>query len=332
MKHSTYIFRDLLAVCLCIAGIAVSSPAHATPERDSVAAEALFKSALALVEQGDMRGACAKFQASQDLDPAVSTMVKLAKCRELEGKLVEAWYLLEQALKVNRDKTDQTDKRRIELEKFTTAQLAGLEPRVPRLRITIKGAPLGLTVKRDGKEQPTATLGEALPVDPGAHEAIALATGHSPERRVVTLTEGQTADIVIEFVREPVVSVRGGDAPLLDANAPADAEPARASSGRRTAGFVVGGVGIVGLAAGGVLGIVTTVKAGGAADDVSGNAARDAARSTQTAALLVAGVGVAGLGVGLVLVATAPKTRSGQAPPRLAVGFGPNGLLWSGIW
>lgn len=332
MKHSTYIFRDLLAMCLCSAGIAVSSPTHAAPERDSVAAEALFKSALDLVEQGDMRGACVKFQASQDLDPALSTMVKLAKCRELEGKLVEAWSLLEQALKANRDKADQTEKRRVELEKFTSAQLAGLEPRVPRLRITIKGAPLGLTVKRDGKEQPAATLGEALPVDPGSHEAIALATGYSPERRVVTLTEGQTADVVIEFVREPAVSRRGGDAPVHDANTPANAEPARANSGRRTAGFVVGGVGIAGLAAGGVLGIVKMVKAGGAADDASGNAARDATRPTQTAALLIARVGVAGLGAGLVLVATAPKRRSGQAPPRLAVGFGPDGLLWSGIW
>src|SRR5690242_20156658 len=87
-----------VAVNAAIAMLAASPRAAAG---DPVAAEALFQAAVELLERNDASGACAKFAASQELDPAVSTLVQLAKCREREGKLAEAWYLLQQALKLN---------------------------------------------------------------------------------------------------------------------------------------------------------------------------------------------------------------------------------------
>lgn len=328
MKGSITLSRVMISMWLSIAGTTVSpTEVHADTVRDPAAAEALFKSGMDLLAQGDERGACAKFQASQDLDPAVSTMVKLAACREHEGKLAQAWYLLQQALKLNSDTAGETDKRRQELDAFTKSQLASLEPRVPHLRISVKSAPTGVKVKRDGKELPPATFGEALPVNPGAHETFAEASGFSADRHTVTVGEGQTVDIVIELAPHPTAAAAPSTPRAPDAAPALPPESSHAPGGQRTAGFVVGGIGIGALALGGVLGIVTLVDEGRAAPGAGGNSARDVARATQTAGLVFAGVGAAAIGGSIVLLVTQPKKV-----PGLALHAGLNGVSLTGVW
>src|SRR5262245_1391277 len=87
----------------------------AQPVRDPVKAEALFKSAKALLDAGDWGAACTKLQASMDLDPSVSTLLKIARCHEHEGKLAAAWNDVSEALKLNQTAA-QTEKRRRELD------------------------------------------------------------------------------------------------------------------------------------------------------------------------------------------------------------------------
>jgi hypothetical protein len=289
-------------------------------------------SARELVDKGDWAAGCAKFQASLELDPAPSTLLNLSRCRERDGKLVEAWYMLQQALKLNRENRGQTDRRREELEGVTLERLAGIERRVPRLRISLTEAPAGVRVRRDGAIQPASTFGEPLPLDPGIHEIVVDAPGFVEERRSVAIVEGQALDVTITLTRLTHPIVRSA------APRPNDARSAPPSGGapstsRRTIGFVVGGVGVAGLAAGGVLGALTLAKAGGAASDASGNADRDAARATQTAAFVSAGVGVVALGAGVALVLTAPaKPRSSGRTSRVVVGAGPGAVSLSGAW
>ena len=75
-----------LGVCLCLAAAVAPRTSHAAHEGDPVAAEALFKTALGLLERGDWTGACSKLQASQDLDPAVSTLIKLSNALGVEAQ------------------------------------------------------------------------------------------------------------------------------------------------------------------------------------------------------------------------------------------------------
>lgn len=302
----------LVSIASCSLLFAATSDAQ--PTRDPVGAEALFNSAMALLDKGDWPAACAKLQASQELDPAVSTLVKLAQCKEHEGKLAEAWYLLQEAYKLNRAKEDQQAKRRQELEAYTSKLLAEIEPRVPKLRVVISNAPDGMKVSRDGAEIPLSTLGQSLPANPGAHSILVEARGFVTARRSFTLAEGQALDVSIDLQREtarpvPAPAYTTVDTPIAEASHGAS---------RRTIGFVLGGVGVAGLLTAGVLGGVTLAKVGAAAPDESGNDARAAARSTQTAAFIASGVGVAALGTGIIVIVSAPKSST-----PVAFRFGP---------
>ncbi|KYF72068.1 PEGA domain-containing protein [Sorangium cellulosum] len=193
------------------------------PARDPVAAEALFKAARALVDKGDHAAGCPKFEASLALNPSASTMINIARCHEHEGKLATAWHDYHRALVLNRETAGE--QRRRGLEELAQKGIAALEPRLPKLRIVLEGAPPGVEVQRDGTPLPAAALGEPLPIDPGPHEIRASAPGHQAETRSVTLKEGETA--TVELTLRPAAAAPSASAPVAAA-----ADTNEASSGR----------------------------------------------------------------------------------------------------
>src|SRR5688500_5414952 len=82
-------------VCMTIARVVlamtvlmlVARPALA----QSVEAEALFREGKALLQQGKLAEACAKFDASDRLEPSVGTELNAADCHEKNGKVATAW-------------------------------------------------------------------------------------------------------------------------------------------------------------------------------------------------------------------------------------------------
>jgi len=141
--------RSLFGSTLLTSATFLGSAYAQTPVHDPIGAEALFRQGLAALKSGDWTVACSKFQASVDLEPAVSTWVKVAKCHEHEGKLASAWYDYQRATKLNHE-LDQTERRREELGDFIRKAVATLEPRIPKLSVTVEPRPEGLQIYRDG--------------------------------------------------------------------------------------------------------------------------------------------------------------------------------------
>ncbi|WP_437673561.1 PEGA domain-containing protein [Sorangium sp. So ce131] len=199
-----FLIRFTCAAALGLVGSAAHAqqPAGAQPARDPVAAEALFKAARVLVEKGDDAAGCPKFEASLALNPSASTMLNIARCHERAGKLATAWQDYHRALTLNRETAGE--QRRRGLEELAQKGIAALEPRLPKLRVVVSGAPAGLEVQRDGAMLPAAALGEPLPADPGAHEIRASAPGHQAETRSVALAEGET--VTVELTLRPVAA------------------------------------------------------------------------------------------------------------------------------
>lgn len=162
------VMTRFLAPALVFAAIA-SSPAvsHAG---DPAAAEALFQTAKGLMDKKDYNEACPKFEASYRLDPAVGTMLNLADCLEKQGKLAKAWVSWGDARDQAKKEGDQP---RADL---AARRQKELDPRVPRLSVTVKGDVGGLAVYRDDIALEPASFGVPLPVDPGKH-AITLRRG-----------------------------------------------------------------------------------------------------------------------------------------------------------
>jgi hypothetical protein len=205
--------RRLIALaCAASLGLAASAASAAPPADDPVAAEALFKAARALVEAGKYAEGCPKFEASLALHPSASTMLNIAQCHEHEGKLATAWEDYHKALTLNRE--TQGEQRRKGLEAIANKGIAALDPKLPRLRVVVEGAPQGLEVFRDGKALPAGALGEPLPADPGPHEVRVTAPGHKEETRSVTLSQGKTETLTLTLTRQDgAPSEKGGGKP-----------------------------------------------------------------------------------------------------------------------
>jgi hypothetical protein len=217
---------------------------HAEPNAaQRAAAEALFQRAAELMDAEKYAEACEKFQASQELDPALGTMLHLADCYDRAGKTASSWALFQEAAQKAR-RGGQPDRERIANERAQDLQkrLSLLE-----LRIAKEHVVPGLELAVNGVAVPRASLNTPLPVDPGSTRVEARAPGKKPWTATFALPVG------------PVTRVLEIGA-LADA--PRKAEPSPASGSERrdeprssnvqvTLGYVTGAVGIAALVAGG---------------------------------------------------------------------------------
>src|SRR5580700_5547633 len=225
-------------VATCAVGIVlVARAAGAAGEqagRDQASADELFRQGRALASAQDYAHACPKFSESLRLDPAAGTLLNLADCEEQIGQLANAWAHFKEL----GDELPRSDERQeVALER---ARL--LEHRLPHLTVELSFATAPeATVRRDDVELGRGSLGVALPVDPGEHTVVVRQPGRALQPVVFTLAEGQSRVLVVG-PGEPIPALGDGrEAPVPTA--------------KRTAGWIVGGVGIAALATGTYFGI-----------------------------------------------------------------------------
>lgn len=329
MRRSILLLTTALAL-----GAATAEAQPAAPAHDPAAAEVLFRAALDALDKGDWDVACAKFSASMSLDPAASTLVNVAKCHDHEGKLTVAWAELNRALTLSGDIAGQ--QRKADLDQYTRGLLAALEPRLPKLTIVVRERPAGLRITRDGVEISGAALGDALPVDPGAHAIEASAPGYASETRTVEVAEGKAA--TVELTLLPIAPIAPTPQTPLTPLVVAPRPPSPSGPTRRQVAFVASGIGLAGGALGAVTGgLMLSKKAVASADctsaaagvalckSIEGVNAGNSAKMLGTVATVGWVTALAGLGVGTVLLVTAPRAASpSQARSRGSVSAG----LW----
>jgi len=259
--------------------------------------------------------ACPKFAESQRLDPAVGTLLNLAECQEHIGRIASAWEHWRTSL----DQLPPSDSR----VAIAKEHILALEPRLPHVTFVLAvGAPEGTHVLRDKVDLRRASFGVALPIDPGNHTFTFEAPGHEPAKRTERIVEGQS--LTVEVEPGPVEAQPSAPAPvpppapaLLAAPSP---PPKPSSSGLRTAGYVVGSVGVAGFVAAAVTGALVLHEKSEANTDclVTCNSAAPGDVSTGRTMLAVNavmwGVGIAGVGAGAAMILLGGKHADSSAP------------------
>ena len=314
----------LLSFALACAGTASAQ----APSSNEAAAEALFSEARTLIGAGRVEEGCKKLEASQRLDPGTGTLLHLADCYEKLGRTASAWARFREA--ASRAARDG----RADWETIAKTRSAELEPKLARLRID---APAGVVVHRDGDEIPSAALGTPLPIDPGEHTVTASAPGRKPWSSRISVVASTTATVAVPALEKDVAAPEHDAAP--------EPSPSDGST-LRTAGYVTGALGIVGLAVGTVSGLAAASKnsrskdvcpTSGVCADEGARAANDEARAAATASTLgfVAGGVLLVGGLTMILLAPssssrAPPSSSSRASARLRVA--PQALWLEGTW
>ena len=238
--------RNLLVAGSILVSLAGSSPAAAQAHHPA-AAEVLFDKGRAAAAHQDWRQACSAFEQSQELEPATGTLLNLGECHYQLGVVATAWQDFVEAVR----ELAPSDPRRA----FAERRVAELEKRLPRLTVALDPqAPAGTSVTKNGVAMPPATMGLEVPVNPGTVSVIVNAPGRRPRSYSLSAREGQSERLdVTAGAPEAASSPDSTKVRPAGREPPAPAPVEQGPSGARSFGFVLTGIGIAGLAAGGVL-------------------------------------------------------------------------------
>ncbi len=309
-------------------------PASAQTAQERAAAEALFEEGLRLIEAKKFDDACPKLEASQKLDPGVGTLLYLADCYSNQGRTASAWSTFLEAAYAAKAAGD-TDRQQV-----ATELADELKGKLAYLKIQVaQPVPQDFTIERDGRPVAAAVWGVPTPVDPGSHEIVARAPGHH-EWAHAQVVQAEPGTVTVEV---PMLELKAPETtaapppPMIAPPTPgpvAPAEPAvedtgtSAGSSQATWGWVVGGVGVAALGAGGIFAL-SARSSDREADshcrpenpslcDAQGVELGEDANSAATMATLLGGGGLALVTTGVVILLTAPSDApsAAEAPSR----------------
>lgn len=217
--------------------------ARAQTPQELAKARTLYKQGLSLEAAGDWGGALAKFEAVAKVKTTPQVRFHIARCKENLGRLNEALgeYRLAEY------EAQQTGAK--ELDEISKAREA-LEARIPKLVISRGEGTQSARIELDGVELGEAKVGKEVSVDPGPHRILVkLPQGQFEEN--VNVAEGETknVELVVPEELEKKPPPKGAGEALPDQ--PPGGEVKAEAKGPGALPWIIGGVGVVGLAAGG---------------------------------------------------------------------------------
>lgn len=309
--------RTLACRLVFLGSLLSAGPVFAQTGADRALAEALYDEGRRLMAEGQIAPACAKLEESQRLDPATGTLLNLAACRELEGRIATAWMLFKDAAAAAR-----RDGRQDRVE-YADGKVAELDPRVSRLTIEVPAASAteGLEIRLDGVMVRSVAWGIPTPVDGGQHVVEATAPGRAPFRaEVVVAAEGGNERLAVPTLAptSPAAAPAGPPPPVAGGAAVAHGAPAedlgrarRPWTGVYVAGGVTGAL-TVGAVVTGILALDRANEYETANDDPERTVAereslRSDAHGMQVVNTVLTGAAIAGAGVTVALIALRPR-------------------------
>lgn len=301
--------------------------------QDRTTADALFGEAKKLMDRKLYEQACPKFEESYRLDPLAGTLLNLAVCHARQGKTATAWAEFQEARELARvgGRADRV--------RLADREIKKLEPRLSRLTIDVPAAARvdGLVVERDGGRVGQAAWGTAVPVDPGLVRVVMRAPGHQERSVEVEVAEAEQKSVSLEALDALPA------APPEVVREPESAPPVAAdsSSGQRTLGYVLGGVGVVGVGVGTYFGLRAISKEkqsderctdGGC--DQRGLDLSSEASTAATISNVGFAIGAVGVAAGAYFLVTASSSETRARSPRLTAGVGKQGasVVVQGAW
>jgi hypothetical protein len=277
-------------------------------------AEALFRRALELVDQGKHWRACPMLEESQRIDPALGTAFRLAECYQRSGRLAEAWTLFRQVA----DSAQQGG--RPDRAQVARSRAGKLGPRIAVALVVVPPEVAGtpaLDVTWDAHGLGRERWGVSMAVDVGEHVLTATAPGKRPFRQVVRVSgPGTLVEVAVPQLEDAP--------PRRQILLQPEPEPQAPHAGRRWLALGTGLVGVTGLVVAGVSGLAGGLDAHGTAGRSSGGGID--AQEASAVAVAGASFGVAGLFAAGFLWLTEPRPAASKgATVRITPGLGPQG-------
>ncbi len=294
---------------------------------DVEGARAAFRQGAALAQEGRWNDALAQFERSVAMRLHATTLYDLGFCERALGHATRAKKYFDRALA--RDASTAGAELSPELRAATERYLVEVTAKIatprfvvtpPDATVSVDGRPLepgepgdrllaGTRPPGPGEKLPTASA--VVEIDAGPHEIVITAPDGRSRLLHVELATGASREVLLELPPLP-------RAPPLDVGAP-----------RRTASFVVGGVGLLAIGFGTYFGLHARSLWGDAQSACPGSTAcptedgyrlSSSAKADANASTILFTVGVTAVAGGALLYLTAPRA------PSVHVGVGLGGV------
>jgi hypothetical protein len=240
-----------------IASALRSAPAFAADAN----AEELFQLGAAAMAKKDYIRACKAFEDSQALEPQLGTLFNLALCHEESGKIASAWAeFIEVENLASKQRPPNTERIRICAEHADK-----LRPRLPKLKIVVLPSVRvpQLEVRIDNRVVPESLWDSGAPADLGTHTIVASAPGRIPFSTKTRIEEeGAVVRIqVLPLQVAPPGAVIALPEPTTGRSDQVLAEREASSRTKSIAGYIIGGIGLGTIVAGGIFGVLANAAA-----------------------------------------------------------------------
>ena len=330
-------YAALLAALISLGTFAAS----ATDASTKSTARALAQSGERDFKAGRFAEASQKFQRAYEAVRIPTLARSAARALAEQGNLVAAAELYVQAIRLESN-DDWTGNTQLMAQGKAKAELAELEPRIPRITISIDGASAtDVDVSVDDVKVPGSLIGAEQRVNPGARRVVGRRGSEVVEQKV-ELKERESKLVRLKFEQAgapapgaavttatPAVEAAKPPAPATIAPVstvtatnqpiPTSSPPWVRGDAQRTLGWVGIGLGAAGVLFGATTGIIAGVKYGSLKDDCPGDRcigtaqygnrvdSYSAMRTMSTIGFIVGGVGAA---AGITLLVTIPRSDS----------------------
>jgi hypothetical protein len=321
VRTSAWITSAVLMITPALVAVVPPSTAWAqataaTPSPAAVKeATAHFQKGTDLFNAKKLDEALTEFRASYAAVASPNSHLYIARSLAQLGKAREAYAEFDKV-------AIEAQARAAEEPKYApTAETAKLErdelaAKIALVTVTVSGAAPGATLRVGDQTIPEDAWGKPVPVDPGPVTIAVEAPPNAPVSQTVTVAAGDKRDVTL-------------DATPKVAEVPPPAAPASSPNKTlRTAAFVAGGVGVIGLGVFAVAGISANATYSDLKDSCGGPCPAskqgdvDSGKTKQTIAnvgLVVGGVGL-GTGVALFLLSRSGSKKAEAVGSHLVVG------------
>jgi hypothetical protein len=316
------IVRLIATGVFLIAALPLSAPRWAaaedsTSDADRATARALAHEGYEAQKQGRYSLAADRFERAEALVDAPTLLLGLARAQAALGKIVEANESYRRILR--KPLAPDAPPAFAKAVADARREAATVAERLAWVTFDVKG-PATPQVVLDEVAVPAAALGVPLACNPGAHTVRASAEGAFSVEKSFAIGDGATETVSLALQPQPEAPVAAAAEPDAPGRVYDDAPPApapRLPFVQRTAGFTALGIGLAGLAVGGVVGVLALNRHASLSDACpDGHCSPhyagqvDTYRTLANASTAATIVGATGVATGTILLLTAPRSTS----------------------
>lgn len=305
-------------------GVALGLAWCARPAQAQERAEALFERGVSAFLAGRFEEGCPLIEKSHALDPLPGVLFTLAECQFGWGKAKTAADNYGRFLDVVGRLPPAEAGKHAERAAVAIRKRAQAAQRIASVTLRVQGQWVPGTRVTLGSKDVTLLVGKRIELDPGSVSVALVQPGRPVVRREVALRASQ--DETVELAIEPPPPPEPAAEPAASAAAPS---PSPTSS--KAGAWVLGGVGLLGVAVGGVTGAMAWSKRSTIEDNCpnrvcnsSGRSAVDSGQELATVSTISFGVGLVALGGATYLFLKNDERASASTHrgPRVALGLG----------